>query len=66
MGSLGPDPLVLDVQQVNSLVAQRVTRTLRYYDGVTHRGMFSLPKYLRDAVAKETRLITRDSPLFVP
>ena len=66
MGSLGPNPLALDIQKVDSLLAQRVTSTLRYYDGTTHRGMFSIPKYLRDAIAKETRLITKENPVFLP
>ena len=47
-------------------LAERVDRRLRYYDGVTHQGMFSVPKYLRQAIAAESRIITRAAPLFVP
>ena len=66
VGSLGPDPSALSVEEVDARLADRVTRELRYYDGVTHRGMFSVPKYLRRAVAAESRIITKATPLFVP
>ena len=65
VGSLGPSPTSLSEEEVNQRVAQRVNGKLRYYDGVTHQGMFSVPKYLRDAVIKETRIITQTNPLFV-
>jgi spermidine synthase len=66
IGSLGPDPSALSVDEVDAGLAERVTRELRYYDGVTHRGMFSVPRHLRQAQATETRVITRATPLFVP
>ena len=31
---------------------------LKHYDGQTHRRMFNLPRYLRDAYARETRIYT--------
>ena len=65
VGSLGPDPASLTAEQVDARIAARASRPLRYYDGVTHRGAFSAPKYLREAAASERRVITRGSPLFV-
>ena len=65
VGSLGPDPTALTVEDVDERVADRVAGDLRFYDGVTHLGMFSVPKYLRAALAAETRVITRATPLFV-
>ena len=65
VGSLGPDPAVLSVEEVDRRVRERVSVDLRYYDGVTHRGMFSVPKYLREAVSSETRTISKATPLFV-
>ena len=26
---------------------------LRFYDGITHRGMFALPRYIREALAAQ-------------
>jgi spermidine synthase len=64
-GSLGPDPRRLTSAQVDKRIASRATYPLRYYDGVTHQGMFSLPKYLRDAIAAEKRVITKKTPIFI-
>jgi spermidine synthase len=66
VGSLGPDPSALSVDEVDARLAERVDRRLRYYDGVTHQGMVSVPKYLRQAQTTESRIITRATPLFVP
>ena len=65
LGSLGPDPAALGEAEVDAEIARRIDGELRYYDGITHRGMFSLPKYMRAVLAAETRTITRDDPLFV-
>ncbi len=65
IGSLGPDPASLPVAEVDVLVAERLASKLRHYDGITHRGMFSLPKYLRRAMAEEQRIITKAKPIFM-
>ena len=65
IGSLGPDPKAMSAEEVDARIAERVNGELRYFDGVTLRGMVSVPKYLRESVANETRVITRDDPLFV-
>jgi len=65
IGSMGSDPLAMSVEEVDRRVAARVGENLRFYDGITHRGMFSVPKYLRQAVAADRRIITRADPLFV-
>ena len=65
-GSLGPDPTALNTDEVDRAISERVDCELRYLDGLTLRGMTSVPKYLRDAVAAEERNITRDQPLYVP
>ena len=57
LSSLSPD-------EIDERIATRVTRPLRFYDGMTHTGLFSLPKYIREALAKEERLISRDNPLY--
>ena len=65
VGSLGPDPTTLSLEDVDRRIGERVGDALRYYDGITHGGMFSVPKYLRAAIAAEKRVITKASPLFV-
>jgi len=57
------DPTRLGAQAVDKLVAERVKGTLEYWDGVTHQHAFSLPKFIRKAVAKQTRIVTDANPL---
>ena len=56
----------LSVEEVDRRTGQRVDHELRHYDGITHRGMFSVPKYLRRSLATEGRIITRATPLYTP
>ncbi len=65
IGSLRDDPANLLPEDVDARIADRVRGQLRYFDGITLRGMVSVPKYLRESVAAEQRVITREAPLFV-
>ena len=64
-GSLGSDPAALSGDVVDARLEDRGIGGLRHYDGETHTGMFSLPKYLRAAMRAERRIITKAEPLFV-
>ena len=64
LASLGPVPTDLSPEEIDTRLAARVTRPLLYYDGITNQGLFHLPKYLREGLAQEGRLITRDNPLY--
>ena len=50
--------------KVDTRVSERIASSLRFYDGSAHQGMFGLPKFVREAVATETRIITRDNPIY--
>ena len=65
VGSLEGDPAALDAAEVDARLDGRGISGLRHYDGETHTGMFSLPKYLRSAMRAEHRIITKHEPLFV-
>jgi len=65
MGTPDDTVLTLTAEETDIRIAKRVSGELRSYDGVAHRGMFAVPKFLREAVAAERRVITRDEPLFV-
>lgn len=58
------DPVRLAGYEVDRRLADRGVRGLKYYDGVTHEGIFKVPRYLRDAYAAPGDIITDDSPLF--
>ena len=50
---------------VDSLISGRLSKELKYYDGITHRNMFSLPKYLRQGIEVEQRIVTDKDPVFM-
>ena len=55
----------LEPQAIDNLISRRFSRELRYYDGITHRSMFSLPKYLRKSIETERRIVTDAEPVFM-
>jgi spermidine synthase len=64
--SIKADPALLPPGEVDKIMAAKaLTGLMRFYDGLTHQGMFSLPKYIRDALASQHRLITDADPLYL-
>lgn len=55
----------LTAAQVDGLLEERLERELAFYDGESHRSMFSLPKFLRTSMAAETRINRDESPVFM-
>ena len=51
--------------ELDSAIARRIDKELRHYDGETHRGMFALPKFLRQGMEDETRINRDDHPVFM-
>jgi len=66
LASLKFDPLKLSPEEVDRRISHRLNKPLAFYDGQTHQGLFFIPKYLRDAMAQETMVITEDNPVFIP
>lgn len=58
------DPLEFPAHEVDKRLAGRGINDLKFYDGETHRNMFSVPRDIRMAKQKETRIIEDDRPLF--
>ena len=65
LASKGPDPRKQTGQEVDRLIAARITGELGYWDGQTHTHAFSLPKHVRRALEKQDRVITDKHPLIV-
>ena len=59
-----PNVAEVDPAEVDARLRDRLSSPLKLYDGAAHRGLFGLPKYVRDAIAAETRIITEDNPLY--
>jgi len=59
------DPTRLSAKEIDSRISARSLSGLKFYDGLTHQGMFALPKYLRSELSAQTRLITDSEPLYL-
>ncbi len=55
----------LSPAEVDGRISARSLTGLKFYDGLTHQGMFSLPRYVREAAARQTRIITDKDPLYL-
>ena len=54
-----------DAAEVDRRIAERIDKELRFYDGLTHHGMFSIPANLRQAIAEEKTIIAVDNPFYI-
>ena len=57
------DPTALAPAAVDRLIAERVPGALSHWDGITHQHCFALPRYIRLAIAAQTRVSTDANPL---
>jgi spermidine synthase len=64
LASLKLNPTLLSAAEVDSRISDRQLAHLKFYEGLTHQGIFSLPKYLREELSQQTRLITDNEPLY--
>jgi spermidine synthase len=65
LASRQKDPSRFSPAEVDRRIAARSLGHFRFYDGITHRSMFSLPAYIRQALASQKRLITDKKPLYL-
>ncbi len=65
LASLNLNPVLLSATEIDGRISDRLASGLRFYDGQSHQGMLSLPKYLRSELSKQTRLITDKEPLYI-
>ena len=59
------DPSQFAASDIDAAISAKSLHNLRFYDGITHQGMFSLPRYIRTELEHQTRLITDNEPLFI-
>ncbi len=65
LASLKLNPALLSATEIDDRISARRLKGLKFYDGLTHHGMFSLPKHLRDEFSRQKRLITDNEPLYI-
>ena len=54
-----------DESQIDGMLEERVAKSLKFYDGESHRSMFALPKFLRLGIQDEQRINRDASPVFM-
>jgi len=59
------DPTALLPGDIDERVARRVAGELRAYDGLTHVGLFALPRQLHSQLEAASKVITDEEPLRV-
>ena len=57
-------PSISSQTEIDQSIAERISTDLQFYDGETHVGIFALPKYLRNGLANEQRIILKSAPIF--
>lgn len=65
LASQKTDPSQFTPGEVDKKIAERGVKGLEFYDGQSHRGMFSLPRYIREGLIKQGRIITDKKPLYL-
>jgi len=52
-------------EEIDKKIDARSLKGLKFYDGIAHRHMFALPRYIREALAGQKRIITDKRPLYL-
>lgn len=63
MATHNPGNLDITGEAIDERINSRITGMLRFYDSITHHALFNLPKYLRDDLQKQNRVIKDKDPL---
>ena len=50
---------------IDKILSDRVRGSLRFYDGITHTNMFTLPKFIRQSISEESRINRDQAPVFM-
>ena len=53
------------IDDIDQQIEERINGTLKFYDGVTHRGLFGIPRDMRIFLSKEERYMTLENPVFM-
>lgn len=58
------DPLKLSAAEIDERIRSRVDKPLDFYDGMTHEGLFRIPRHLRRRLEEEKGIITLKKPIY--
>jgi len=57
------DPSELTPEEIDARISTRISKKLKFYDGLTHQAMFTIPKHIRQQLAASKRIITDKQPI---
>ena len=58
------DPRTLREEDIDAGIEARINGSLSFYDGVTHKGLFGIPKHVRRELESSSIVIEDNQPLF--
>jgi len=56
------DPLSRSEEEIDQRIERKVQGDLKFYDGLTHHGLFRIPKHIRTLYAEEKETISQEKP----
>lgn len=59
------DPAKLTPEEVEPKISTRISRELKFYDGLTHHTMFTMPKHIRLRLSRAKKVITDKEPISI-
>lgn len=59
------DPTKLTPEEIDLKISTRISRQLKFYDGLTHQAMFTIPKHLRLKLSETRKVITDKEPISI-
>jgi len=57
------DPLKLSSDDILKRIEKRKVKNLKLYDEEMHKSLFTLPRYLKDGIENQTKIISDDNPI---
>jgi len=57
------DPAQISREEIDRRISERVTRELRFYDGITHQALFNISKYVRRFIEGQLHVNLDNNPL---
>ena len=57
------DPSELTPQEIDARISTRISKKLKFYDGLTHQAMFTIPKHIRQQLVVSKIVVTDKQPI---
>ena len=58
------DPVLMKASEIDKLISKKFKNELKFIDGETINGIFSIPKYHRNLMSRNKKIIKKSKPMF--